>query len=58
VNDEASALLMTRFYDELRRSPEKSKAHALRAAQMALLADGRYEHPAHWSAFMVIGNWL
>jgi CHAT domain-containing protein len=55
VNDQASSLLVADFYRGLR---EQSKAHALQAAQRALLSDPRFRHPGYWAPFLLIGNWL
>ena len=51
---------MNRFYEQLslRGDQQLSKANALRAAQRTLLNDPDTAHPAHWAAFMLIGNWL
>ncbi len=57
VNDPASAQLVSEFYGQL-RNPAMSKAKALQQAQLSLLKDVRYRHPAYWSAFLLIGNWL
>lgn len=57
VNDKASAQLVSHFYETLRGGAE-SKAVALQGAQRALLADPRFHHPAYWSPFLLIGNWL
>ncbi len=57
INDEASAALVSEFYREL-RNPKLSKAQALQLAQQKLLADRVYEHPAYWSAFLLLNNWL
>jgi len=57
VNDEASSRLVTEFYRQL-RDPAQSKAQSLQNAQLALLADHKYRHPAYWSPFLIIGNWL
>lgn len=57
VNDAAAARVTTRVYREL-RAPGVTRAEALRRAQRALLEDRRYRHPAYWSAFLLIGNWL
>jgi CHAT domain-containing protein len=57
VNDRASAELVSTFYTNLRGGVE-SKAAALQAAQLALLGEARYRHPAYWSPFLLIGNWL
>ena len=57
INDEASAALMAEFYREL-RDPSLSKAVALQHAQQKLLSDRVYEHPAYWSPFLLLNNWL
>ena len=57
INDEASAALVAEFYREL-RNPALSKAQALQNAQQKLLADRVYEHPAYWSSFLLLNNWL
>lgn len=57
INDEASAALVSEFYRQL-RNPSLSKAMALRAAQVKLLQDRIYEHPAYWSPFLLLNNWL
>jgi CHAT domain-containing protein len=57
INDEASAALVSEFYRQL-RNPTKSKAQALQQAQLKLLADRVYEHPAYWSPFLLLNNWL
>jgi CHAT domain-containing protein len=60
VSDPAAATLMNRFYQQLstRGSSPVTKASALQAAQRSLLADPATQHPAHWAAFVLIGNWL
>lgn len=57
INDEASATLVSEFYRQL-RDPAQSKAQALQHAQQKLLEDRVYEHPAYWSAFLLLNNWL
>ena len=57
INDEASATLIAEFYRQL-RDPSKSKADALQRAQLKLLGDRVYEHPAYWSPFLLLNNWL
>ena len=49
---------MTEFYRQLSASPRPSKARALQLAQQTIKADLRYQHPAYWSPFLIIGNWL
>ncbi len=57
INDEASAALISEFYRQL-REPSVSKATALQRAQTKLLGDRVYEHPAYWSPFLLLNNWL
>jgi len=57
VNDEATSELVTEFYRQLRDSP-RSKAEALQIAQMNLLKQQSFRHPAYWASFLLIGNWL
>lgn len=57
INDEASSLLISDFYQQLRQ-PTTSKAKALQQAQLQIMADNRYQHPAYWAPFLLIGNWL
>ncbi|MBH0200576.1 MAG: CHAT domain-containing protein [Nitrospira sp.] len=57
INDEASATLITEFYRQL-QNPSLSKAVALQRAQVRLLRDHVYEHPAYWSPFLLLNNWL
>lgn len=57
INDEASAALIGEFYRQL-RNPAISKAVALQRAQAKLLEDRVYEHPAYWSPFLLLNNWL
>lgn len=52
VSDVSTAYLMERFYTEL--AAGRSKAHALRAAQLA--TQKRYPHPALWAAFVLVGE--
>lgn len=52
VSDLSTAFLMERFYDELLAG--RSKVGALRAAQLA--AQRRFQHPALWAAFQLIGE--
>ncbi len=60
VNDEASATLMGKFYDELAQLSKTgiSKAEALRRAQLAILRNPNYrQQPYFWAAYVLIGNW-
>jgi CHAT domain-containing protein len=58
VSDESSAALMKHFYAGLAAPRYVSKAAALRSAQLAMIERDATSHPAHWAAFMLIGNWL
>ncbi len=57
VNDEATALLMEKFYQELAKG-KVTKAEALRQAQVAILQSEKFNDPYFWSAFVLVGNWL
>lgn len=57
VNDQSSAQLIIEFYHQLGK-PEVSRAEALRRAQLKLLGQRGYRHPAFWSAFVMISSWL
>ena len=56
VNDPAATALVEVFYARLMAGD--SRAQALRAAQLELLADFRYRHPAYWAPYLLIGTWL
>ena len=58
VNDDSTAIAMALFYQELIQQPNTSKAKALRAAQLALLKDSKFQHPFYWAPFVLVGNWL
>ena len=57
VNDQATADLLVGFYEALRQ-PGTSRAEALRSAQLGLLRQRVYEHPAYWSGFLLLNSWL
>ncbi len=56
VADEAAAQFTGEFY-RLHLAEGLSKAEAVRAAQLGVLADPRYAHPAFWSPFLLVGDW-
>ena len=58
VQDESAALLMGEFYTQLRDDVRASKAQALQRAQIKILHDPRFGHPAYWAPYLMIGNWL
>ncbi|MEQ9549618.1 MAG: CHAT domain-containing protein [Coleofasciculus sp. G3-WIS-01] len=57
VSDEATALLMTTFYEELAKN-QATKAESLRLAQLRILQDQEFAHPYYWAPFVIVGNWL
>lgn len=57
IDDQATAELIGEFYRQLQQN-HLSKAKALQNAQKRLLTQPRYQHPAFWSPFLLIGNWL
>jgi CHAT domain-containing protein/predicted negative regulator of RcsB-dependent stress response len=57
VDDEAAALLVREFYQEL-KTPGISKAKALQNAQKKMISQRRYRHPDYWAPFLLIGNWM
>ncbi len=57
VSDEATASLMTAFYEELAKN-QTTKAEALRRAQLTILQDKEFAHPYYWAPFVMVGNWL
>ncbi|AFZ37936.1 Tetratricopeptide TPR_1 repeat-containing protein [Stanieria cyanosphaera PCC 7437] len=57
INDTITAQLVRDFYAAL-ENPNLNKAEALRQAQIKLIKEGDYSHPAYWSPFILIGNWL
>ncbi|BAY09315.1 CHAT domain-containing protein [Calothrix sp. NIES-2098] len=59
VNDEASATLMSLFYDQLVQANRTgiTKAEALRRAQLAILKSQEYQTPYYWAPYVLLGNW-
>ncbi|MBO3462215.1 CHAT domain-containing protein [Aetokthonos hydrillicola Thurmond2011] len=58
VDDESTAVLMSHFYRELAKTPNITKAEALRHAQLALLQNPKYQRPRFWAPYTLLGNWL
>jgi CHAT domain-containing protein/Tfp pilus assembly protein PilF len=56
VSDRATASLMGRLYREMLGNG-KTPSASLRAAQLALRSDMRYQHPYYWAAFTLQGEW-
>jgi CHAT domain-containing protein len=57
INDQASSELVSEFYRQL-KDAGVSKAVALQRAQLKLLDDPVFDHPAYWSPFLLLNNWL
>ena len=61
IDDPVAAQLVTEFYRHLKET-NVSRAVALQKAQLALLNEAAdtqdYQHPAFWSPFLLINNWL
>ena len=57
INDAASSKLVAEFYRQL-SDGGVSKAVALQRAQIVMMSDLGYEHPAYWSPFLLLNNWL
>lgn len=55
ISDEVTPKVVREFYTSLQQE-NTSKAKALQQAQKSLIARG--EHPAFWSPFIIIGDWL
>lgn len=55
VSDHSTAELMRRFNRYLKEG--RSKAEALRSAQLDLLRDPAFSHPFHWAGFELNGDW-
>ncbi|MDT5063167.1 MAG: hypothetical protein QOH63_3626 [Acidobacteriota bacterium] len=56
VDDAATAALMGRFYQAMLKEG-KSSAAALRAAQLDMLKQRRWQSPYYWAAFILQGEW-
>lgn len=57
VNDQVTSEFMGYFYQRLTQ-PGITRAEALRAAQLHLINDLNYRHPAYWAPYVLIGSWL
>jgi CHAT domain-containing protein len=58
VDDEATSIAISEFYQQLFLNPGFSKAKALQETQKKLIKIKRYWHPSYWGPFLLIGNWL
>lgn len=56
VQDQATARLMSDFYRELLGPKRSAPPAALRAAQIAIWRDGRWQAPYYWAGFVLQGE--
>lgn len=56
INDQSTAFMMKRFYQELTQ-PNVSRAEALHQAQLSLLNDYGDKSPFTWAPYILVGNW-
>ncbi|MDX2030159.1 MAG: CHAT domain-containing tetratricopeptide repeat protein [Blastocatellia bacterium] len=56
VNDQATADLMTKFYEKMLARGERPAA-ALRAAQVEMWKQKQWQAPYYWAAFVIQGEW-
>lgn len=54
VDDEATSLLMTEFYKNMRTM---ATIDALREAQVTLSRNPKYQHPYYWAGAILLGDW-
>ncbi|MEZ2317809.1 MAG: CHAT domain-containing protein [Microcoleus sp.] len=57
IPDDSTSVLMKQFYKELLTN-KRTKAEALRQAQLFLLKNPNYNNPKTWSPYILVGNWL
>lgn len=56
VDDSSTATFMASFYEQLQEG--KTKAAALRTAQLSLINSDNYRHPFYWASFILVGSWV
>ena len=56
VNDQATADLMTKFYEKMLKHGDRPAA-ALRAAQVEMWKQKQWQSPYYWAAFTMQGEW-
>jgi CHAT domain-containing protein len=58
VQDKATRELMSRFYQRmLDHDTPLTPAQALRAAQLSMWEESRWQTPYYWAAFIIQGEW-
>jgi CHAT domain-containing protein len=55
IEDESTATFMTAFYGELRKGVAKDVA--LQKAMVTVRNRPKWQHPFHWSPFILVGDW-
>jgi CHAT domain-containing protein len=55
VSDRSTRDLMIGYYTRLTKGEGRSEA--LRQTQLAVIRDGRHQHPYYWASFIVSGQW-
>jgi CHAT domain-containing protein len=57
VDSQATVMLITKAFDELKWDPKIGRARALRQAMLSLIkSKQRTWHPAYWAPFVVVGE--
>jgi CHAT domain-containing protein len=54
VDDEATSLLMTEFYKNMRTM---ATLDALREAQISVSRNSKFQHPYYWAGAILLGDW-
>jgi CHAT domain-containing protein len=54
VDDEATELLMADFYSNIKTM---DAIDALRASQIRISANPKFNHPYYWAGFVLLGDW-
>lgn len=56
VSDQSTQVFMQNFYTNIDSTKSPSFAYACREAKIKLLRSAEFNHPYHWSAFILIGK--
>ncbi|MGL5060525.1 MAG: CHAT domain-containing tetratricopeptide repeat protein [Microcoleus sp.] len=56
VDDEGTSVLMEKFYQKMLQE-KLAPAAALRAAQLEMMREEKWQSPYYWAAFMLQGEW-
>ncbi len=56
INDQAATKVVTVFYSHYGKKGI-SKARALQKAHIAMIKSEKFNHPAYWAPFLLIGDW-